>query len=172
MDSQTKIIAGALAGVPKEEYGVEYRGHLLEQYKQYLEMADKISERRSTSNAFFLTVNAGLISGFGVADLSSRKTPILLFMAGGLSAILLCYWWFRLISAYRDLGTAKFKVVHEIENSLPIRPFEAEWEAVGRGKNKKLYWPFTHIERRIPWMFMCLYILVILYGFFRWIHPD
>lgn len=172
MDSQTEIIARTLAGVLKEEYGAEYQAHLLEQYKQYLDMADKISERRSSSNAFFLTVNAGLISGFGIADLSSHKTPILLFIAGGSSAILLCYWWFRLISAYRDLGTAKFKVVHEIENSLPIRPFDAEWEAVGRGEDKKLYWPFTHIERRIPWVFMCLYVLVILYACFRWFYPT
>jgi hypothetical protein len=167
MDNQSEIISRTLAGVTKEDYGDSYRSHLLEQYKQYLNMADKISERRSTSNAFFLAVNTGLLSGFGIADVSAHKTPTLLLIAGGVSAIILCYWWFRLISAYRDLGTAKFKVVHEIENSLPIRPFDAEWEAVGRGENKKLYWPFTHIERRIPWIFMCLYILIILYAIFR-----
>ena|SRR6266536_366466 len=170
MDNQVEIITRTLVGVPKKDYGIDYRAHLLAQYRQYLDMADKISERRSSSNAFFLTVNAGLISSFGIVDVTSHKAPILLFVAGGLSAILLCYWWFRLISAYRDLGTAKFKVVHEIENYLPLRPFDAEWEAVGRGENKKLYWPFTHIERRIPWVFMGLYLLVILYALFRWFH--
>jgi hypothetical protein len=171
MDSQLEIISRTLPAVPEKDYGDQYREHLLQQYKQYLDMADKVSERRTSSNAFFLTINAALISGFGIVDVTSRKTPIMLYIAGGFSAIILCYWWFRLISAYRDLGTAKFLVVHEMEKSLPLRPFDAEWEAVGRGENKKLYWPFTHIERRIPWVFMCLYIMVILYAVFRWYYP-
>jgi hypothetical protein len=172
MDNQVETIARTLFGVPKKDYGTEYEAHLLEQYKQYLDMADKISERRSSSNSFFLTVNAALISGFGIVDVTTRKTPILLFIAGSLSAITLCFWWFRLISAYRDLGTAKFKVVHEIEKRLPIRPFDAEWEAVGRGEDKKLYWPFTHIERRIPWVFIGLYLLVIVYAVYQWSDPS
>jgi hypothetical protein len=32
--------------VPISEYGEHYQDHLLEQYKLYVQMADKISERR------------------------------------------------------------------------------------------------------------------------------
>jgi hypothetical protein len=43
---QPATIAGCLSGVPKDDYGECYTAHLLEQYKTYLEMADKVSERR------------------------------------------------------------------------------------------------------------------------------
>jgi hypothetical protein len=131
--TQSEKIALALPSIPEGEYGENYRAHLLEQYKQYLNMADKISDRRSTANTFFLTINTALLSAFGIANLTSQKTYPLLFIVGSIGAIILSYSWYRLVRAYRDLNTAKFKVVHEIENNLPIRPFEAEWEAVGRG---------------------------------------
>ena len=165
--AQTSIIKDFLIGTAKESYGDKYHDHLLEQYKKYLDMADKLSDRRSAANTFFLTINTGLISAFGLMNLVSDKRSNFLFITGGVAAILLSYSWYRLIRAYRDLGTAKFKVVHEIEALLPIRPFDAEWEAVGRGENRQLYWPFTHIERFVPWIFILLYALVIGYSVYR-----
>lgn len=167
IEAQTSIIKDYLLGTAKDSYGDKYHDHLLEQYKKYLDMADKLSDRRSAANTFFLTINTGLISAFGLMNLVSDKRSNFLFITGGVAAILLSYSWYRLIRAYRDLGTAKFKVVHEIENLLPIRPFDAEWEAVGRGENRKLYWPFTHIERFVPWIFILLYALVIAYSLYR-----
>jgi hypothetical protein len=162
--NQTKVIAKTLLSVAEKDYGEQYHAHLLEQYKQYLELADKISERRSAANTFFLTVNTGILSAFGIANFLEQKTSPLVFIIGGVAAILLSYSWYRLIRSYRDLNTAKFKVVHEIEEHLPVRPYEAEWEALGRGKNKKLYWPFTHIENYVPWIFILLYGAVIAYS--------
>ncbi len=167
--TQTAKIAKVLISVPKETYGDNYNAHMLEQYKQYLNMADKISDRRSTANTFFLTINTGLLSAFGIANLASQKVSPPLFIVGSIAAIILSYSWYRLVRAYRDLNTAKFKVVHEIENHLPVRPFEAEWEAVGRGKDKKLYYPFTHIENKVPFVFIFLYMFVILYSVHLWI---
>ena len=40
-----------------EKYGEKYKEHLLEQYKLYVEMADRISGRRQTANSFFLSIN-------------------------------------------------------------------------------------------------------------------
>lgn len=162
---QTSVIKDFLLGADTDSYGDKYRDHLLEQYKRYLEMADKISDRRSNANTFFLTINTGLISAFGLTKLISEGNSKFLFVTGGIAAILLSYSWYRLIRSYRDLSTAKFNVVHEIEKLLPIRPFAAEWEAVGRGEKKKLYWPFTHIEQSVPWLFIVLYILVIFQPF-------
>jgi len=164
--SQTEIIAETLISVPENVYGDNYRAHLLEQYKLYLQMADKISDRRSAANTFFLTVNTGLFTAFGIANFIEQKTSPAVFIVGGVAAILLCYSWYRLIRSYRDLNTAKFKVVHEIEKHLPVRPYDAEWEALGRGENRKLYWPFTHIENYVPWIFMLLYASVISYSIY------
>lgn len=166
IEAQTSVIHQHLLGSPKASYGEKYEDHLLDQYKKYLDMADKISDRRSAANTFFLTINTGLISAFGLTKLLSDQNLRFLFVTGGVAAVLLSYSWYRLIRAYRDLSTAKFKVVHEIEKFLPIRPFDAEWEAVGRGENKNLYWPFTHIEQFVPWIFIALYILVIFQPFY------
>ena len=78
------------------------------------------------------------------------------------AAVVLCFLWYRIIRSYRDLNSAKFKVLHEIEQILPIRPYVAEGEHVGRGKDPKLYLPFTHVERFVPWLFMAFHALLAI----------
>ena len=51
--------------IKPEDYGPKYSEQLMEQYKLYVETADRVSERRSTANTFFLTANTLLISIFG-----------------------------------------------------------------------------------------------------------
>lgn len=48
-----------------EDYRLKYGDDLFEQYKLYVEMADRVSERRATANNFFLTANTLLVSIFG-----------------------------------------------------------------------------------------------------------
>lgn len=138
-----------------------YNSHLLEQYKLYLVSAENISNRRQTANAFFVTVNTTLISLISYLNLGAT-TPTKLYWVVSLAGIAISYMWYRLVRSYKDLNSAKFKVVHEIEKSLPICPYDAEWEAVGRGENSKLYLPFTHIEVYVPWIFLLLHTLVLL----------
>lgn len=154
-------LAAALQGVGPDEYGPSYRDHTLEVYKVYLEMTDRISERREKANSFFLAVNTALIAllakdAFG----SPAAAPRLLELLVPVAAVVLCYLWYRIIRSYRDLNSAKFKVIHEIEHLLPVRPYDAEWESVERGKNPKLYLPFTHVEGVVPWLFMGFHVIV------------
>lgn len=148
----------------QEEYGQNYKQHLLEQYKLYVEMADKISERRQSANSFFLTINTVIVSLTTYFTLGGiLSDSILLYIPISLAGLLICYTWYRLIRSYKDLNTAKFKVIHEIEQKLPCAPYGLEWEKVGRGKNPKLYLPFTHIEIYIPWVFFTLHIFVLIF---------
>ena len=43
-----------------EEYGENYQHHLLEQYKLFVEMADRVSQRRDQSNRFYVTFVAAI----------------------------------------------------------------------------------------------------------------
>lgn len=147
-----------LAGLPESEYGAGYREHSLEIYKIYLEMADRISERREKANSFFLAVNTAL-TALLAKDALGTGAPAALGVLVPLAGGILCYLWHRIIRSYRDLNSAKFKVVHAMERQLPVRPYDAEWEAVGRGKDPKLYLPFTHVELFVPWIFMAFYLL-------------
>ncbi|MFX0202093.1 MAG: hypothetical protein ACFFCW_38775 [Candidatus Hodarchaeota archaeon] len=159
--NSSQNITGKLFQIVKQEYGDKYLDHLIEQYKTYLEMADRISSRRQSANLFFLTLNTttiGLVSYVNFGDNRVTAFYWLISIAG----LTLSYMWYRLIRSYRDLNTAKFKVVHEIEAKLPISPYNAEWEAVERGENPKLYLPFTHIEIYIPWVFFAVHSFVFL----------
>jgi hypothetical protein len=144
----------------KRAAGAEY----LEQYKLYLEMLDRISERRQTANSYFLTINTGLCGLVGYL-FSRDAAPELhnLFWLIPIAGILLSYFWYRLVRSYRDLNSAKFTVVHLIEEHLPLAPYKAEWIELGEGKDSKRYTPFTHLEIWVPRSFMIMYFVLLIY---------
>jgi hypothetical protein len=135
------------------------RTEILEQYKLYVEMADRASARRLAANSFFVTVNAAIlgIAGAVLAREGSSLSPFPYWPAS-LAGAILCWAWLRIIRSYRGLNTAKFAVINEIEKRLPIRPYSAEWEAMGRGEDSKRYKPLSHVEIAVPWVFLVVHI--------------
>lgn len=135
----------------------------LDQYKLAVEMADRISARRLTANSFFLTLNTGIVAFAGYLSLSENvKLAIGAYWVVAIAGMVLCYMWYRLVCSYRDLNTAKFAVIHQIEKDLPYKIYDAEWEAVDRGNNPKKYLPFTKIEMGVPWVFFTIHIIVLI----------
>lgn len=152
----------ALLKVPADQYGPAYREHMLEQYKLYVEMANQISERRVSTHNYFLTVNSGLVTLYGLASAlssdTSRNWRYLVPAAG----ILVCVSWLVLIRSYRELNSAKFRVIHEIEQHLPVAGYAREWSLLDRGQGRR-YMPLTHVEPYIPWVFLALYVLLAVF---------
>lgn len=135
--------------------------HFIEQYKIYVELADRISQRRAISNTFFLTFNTTLVaalSGF------YKSVPQNILVAMYLAALTIAISWMLLLRSYRNLNTAKFKVIGRLEERLPARIFyEAEWNELGRGKDYSKYIPLSLIETVIP----VIYLLIYVYLFFQ-----
>jgi len=156
-----------LNGLSEQEYGVNYRSHILEIYKQYVQLTDKISERRQSANSFFLTLNSAIVALVGYVNVSSDSTRAAasFFWLVAISGMLLSFLWYRLIRSYKDINGGKFKVVHAIEKLLPLRPYDAEWTALGKGKDPNLYLPFTHIEVYVPWIFFIIHLFVLIKTF-------
>ena len=147
----------------EKEYGDNYKSHYFEIYKLYVEMADRISSRRQTANSFFLSINTAVIaytSYFHTGLPKDEKDSF--YWIVSLAGIILSYMWYRLIRSYKNLNSGKFKVIHSIEENLPLSPYDAEWEALGKGKDSKLYRPFTNIEMFVPWIFLILHFAVLL----------
>jgi len=144
------------------DYSDKYEDHALEQYKLYVEMADRISARRQTANTFFVSLNTILITMAGYAK-SATSTEWFFYFVTSLAGLIICYIWFRLVKSYKNLNSGKFKVVHAIERELPFKLFDAEWEALGGGRDNSLYQPFTHLELRVPWVFGVIHMLVVFY---------
>ena len=146
-----------------EEYGSHYQEHLLEEYKLYVEMADRISQRRASANSFFLALHTGLFGlSVGLSGLSSNQIEN---QAAGLTASVFglpfTYVWYRVLKSYRQINSAKYKVVHEIEAKLPVAPYDNEWEKAGRGKDPKLYVPLTVVEGWVPNVFAIGYLAAV-----------
>lgn len=143
------------------DYGENYHSHLFDQYKMYVEGAEKISDRRQNANNFFLTLNTVLISVIGLSfqvkafDNISWSRLLLSFLG-----VLICIIFWFLLRAYKQLNSGKFKVIHEIEQQLPLSIYDYEWNILGSGKDKSKYYPFSHIELLIPWVFGIVYALL------------
>src|SRR5713226_9471659 len=137
----------------------------LEQYKLYVEMADRISARRQTANSFFLSINTAIVALLGYLRAAHQTGAEQVYWLVAAAGIVLAYMWYRLVRSYKDLNTAKFNVIHEMEQALPLKPYESEWERVGRGKNPKLYLPFTNVELCVPWVFLALHVVALVFLF-------
>lgn len=149
-------------GVTAAEYdaaGEKYQNAILEQYKLCVEMADRVSARRTLANTFFLTLNTSIFTVIGVAG-SANPVATPWWLVIPLVALLgECAAWFYLVRSYRQLNTAKYRVVGALEERLPASPYwNAEWTALGEGKDKSTYWPLTHLEQWVPVLFGSMYI--------------
>lgn len=141
-----------------------YRAAILEQYKIFVEMADRVSARRGAANTFFLTLNTAVATAVcAFAKETVRLPPVSLALV---FIILLCqcvtWWW--LIRSYRLLNGAKYKVIGMLEERLPASPYwRAEWTALGEGKDWRKYAPLSHIEQSVPVVFAGVYIAAYVF---------
>ncbi len=154
----------------KEKYGNQYQNHFLKQYELYLASAEKISDRRENANRYFYTLNAGILISTSFL-LSSKFESTLIVLALIFLSILgitfsVIFWY--LINAYKQLNGGKFRVLHKMEKELPAQPYVDEWIVLGEGKDRKKYFPFSHIEKIIPIVFGVIYCgsLIFLMGLF------
>jgi hypothetical protein len=138
----------------------KYHAALLDQYKMYVEMADRISSRRGLTNTFFLTLNTLVFSVVGVfwkdrpQHLSTLALALVLVVA-----VAQCGAWWMIVRSYRQLNAGKYKVVGLLEERLPASPYwSAEWKALGEGRDPRLYLPLTHVEQWVPITFAAVYV--------------
>jgi hypothetical protein len=136
-----------------------YSDAILEQYKIYVEMADRISARRGFANTFFLTLNSAVFTAIGVFWTTRVHAASWLLIFPVLVLLGQCLAWFWLVRSYRQLNEAKYAVVGALEERLPASPYwRAEWKALGEGKDPSRYWPLTHLEQWIPALFAVCYL--------------
>ncbi len=153
-----------------EEYGDKYQDHLLEQYKLFVETSQRVTEKRQNSNNYLLTLNSSLVTLFIVflSTFGHHRWNALIPGTG----LIVCFIWYSLVDSYKDLNRAKFAVIHELENQLPVALFRHEWWVCGHNRKKKdnpvedMYVPLTHLERWIPVAFAVLYLGLGAYALF------
>ncbi len=144
-------------------YGDKAQDHLLEQYKVYLEMADRVSSRRSQTNGFFITIFSGLLAV--IAFIFNKDTQLslslqnLLLWGVGLLGFFLSILWGQAIESSKILNSGKFKVINGIETMLPCPGYYQEWDIVKR----KGYLRATGIENFLARIFIGFWGIFIIY---------
>ena len=101
----------------------EDRNELFQQYRMFVESAERISERRNHLNTFFIALHSLFVSGLSLfkSEIFAYIIPICVF-----GCILAFLWWYMLCN-YRALNKAKFAIIQEIEKKLPLNLYATEW---------------------------------------------
>lgn len=144
----------------EQEYGEQYKDHLLEQWKTAVEMSSSLSDRRTNSNNIFTTINTILIA---ILTFKIDQKNVLFGVVG----IIICISWICSLENYKKLSSVKFNIINKLEKKLPVNLFDYEWELVGRGQDKKKYKKMSKIEMFIPYVFIVIYLIAIVYPFLK-----
>ena len=145
----------------------EDRRVVLEVYKVAVEMADRVSARRSVANNFYLTIHSAFVAGILVAvtgreQIIAPTGAILICLAA--AGIALALLWRRSLVDYQQLNRAKYKAINQIEDALPAKPLSQEWELLERQQQDRWRHRYRELgwtERRVPILFIALYIAVL-----------
>jgi hypothetical protein len=137
----------------------------LELYKFAVELADRMSARRGTANAFFLTVQTTFLAVLGLATSNLSESPIWVTVAVTTAGLILSVTWWLQLRSYRDLNKAKFEVITDMETRLDISIFTGEWQSLKKDPVKKWrprYAELGTAERLVPGVFAALYLVLLI----------
>lgn len=136
--------------------GSRSKEYLLEQYKIISASADKITDKRQSANKFYLSVNSFILAVAAYfAYLELNLIPLLISCLG----ILISVIWRENIKSFKKLNSAKFKVIHELEEHLPAKVYQKEDEYCV----KEGYYKLTSIEQAVPFIFGILYVAILVF---------
>lgn len=137
---------------------------LFEQYKMYLNTSEALVARRQSVSTFYLSANSALITIcsiiFALFDGLPKKLMIAIVVS--FVGILMDYSWIRILESYGVLNASKMKIISIIEKKMPVSLYDKEWDVMSDKLNGKKYISFTDSEKRIPNMFIAIYVVTIL----------
>jgi hypothetical protein len=149
------------SGPPQNE---EDARQALELYKIMVDSSEGLVSRRQNVNTFFLTMNGALLTASGIivqASSGERLSGVGVAVLATAGAIL-CAAWRSLITSFGQLNRGKFQVINTIEHYLKAAIYAAEWVALGRGENPKVYRSFTSREIWVPSALFAVYMITAL----------
>lgn len=151
MEPAKTITVEAVRDTPKKVDPV-----LFDQYKLMVDTASDVTKNRQNANTFYLTVNSLIIGAVSlVQNIPKFGVPLLC-----LTGIIISILWYVNILSYRNLNDAKFKVIKEMEASLPVQLFTKEENEYNRLKHIRL----TAVEKCVPLAFGLIQLIILLYN--------
>ncbi len=134
-------------------------------FKTYLATAEKVSDRRGSANQWLLSINSAIVGLYGfLAQGKQVGTTDMMDIwrwAIPVAGIAVCLAWSSILANYRKLNAAKFTVLREMEQDLPLPVFQREKDAYDAEGRVDL----SALEGIIPWIFGMLYAVFLISAF-------
>lgn len=127
---------------------------IAEMWGKTAELADSVTDKRINASNFYMSIDTALV---GLLYFVNNWWDYTVAFVGLTVAIL----WFFSVQNYRYLSSAKWKVVNDLEEKLPVKPFKYEWKVLTY-REKYRYFQVTKIERIMPFLFGLLFLLIII----------
>ena len=142
------------------------RDQLIEIYKLQSQLADNISDRRTTIHKFYLLLMSGLALIFPTffklpTEVRGQVSIEFMLVSMALLGLPLSIVWFILINSNLRLNMLKYEALKRLENKLDYQFFKDEWELPGGHGEGKTYWAVSYIEVFIPLLFFLIFTLLL-----------
>ncbi|MDR0967955.1 MAG: hypothetical protein LBL75_04000 [Rickettsiales bacterium] len=124
-------------------------------YNSYVESCKDLSERRWQITTFFVTLNTAII---GLKD-TNFINPVILMLFG----ILMDMLWIKLLTSYRRLNSAKWRVIQKFEEKykFPVQLYTAEQDEYDRLKTQNRTQSISRIELLIPVVVIICFLIMM-----------
>lgn len=123
----------------------EYR---FEQYKIFVESAEKNSEKRVTQNNIYLTINLAFLSYILFQKPNLVETIITSFVG-----LIICLVWLLTIINFCKRNKVKFDIINEMEEEFG-NLYKEEWKRIS------ILTPISTYEKFLAIIFMMVYIII------------
>ena len=123
----------------------EYR---FEQYKIFVESAEKNSEKRVTQNNIYLTINLAFLSYILFQNPNLVETIITSFVG-----LIICLVWLLTIINFCKRNKVKFDIINEMEEEFG-NLYKEEWKRIS------ILTPLSTYEKFLAIIFMMVYIII------------
>ena len=139
---------------------------LIEIYKLQVQLVNNISNRRTTTNRFYLLVMSALTVIFSALLRNLDKLPKELvdivsvewiIVSLGVLGITLSWIWCLSINAYLRVNSRKYKALNKLEDALEYQFFKSESEFLGNIEKGTTYWQRSLIELTTPGLFFLFF---------------
>ncbi|MCB9585273.1 MAG: hypothetical protein H6718_07740 [Polyangiaceae bacterium] len=136
---------------------------LLEQYKMAVDSSLRVTEWRYRANQFGLAAVGGMLAAFGWVVKAAGESARWPLVAACIFGVVFALYWLQTIRSHRQLNSAKFKIIHQIEVRFPVRFFAAEWELVKLSTGTARYRSFSRLDEALVIIICLLFGVLAMY---------
>ncbi len=154
------------ANSKNDSLALEHQKMILEEYKLYVEMSDRVATKRAQSNRYYITIISGLlivtatiIKEKALFSIKDYYIHVIISVLG----LAVCFLWYNTITSYKKLNEAKFKVIDELEKKLPYACYNSEWKFMKEIKYK----PLTFFEKTVVFTLVLPFIGLLIFSSYR-----